>query len=161
MDNLEEMDRFSEKFNLEKKEATSSSIFPIFNSMEQEGKQGKNNMKLLSLENFSSSFCSVFSWKSTGLWAYLGVKSNDNALFNVLLTNRAQKHLELSAFLKLKNCNSKNVSSRTYCTTQGIWPIFYNSYKWNIIFKNCESLHRTPAIYNIVHQLYSKKKNFK
>ena len=61
MDNLEEMDRFSEKFNLEKKEATSSSIFPIFNSMEQEGKQGKNNMKLLSLENFSSSFCSVFS----------------------------------------------------------------------------------------------------
>lgn len=82
-----------------KKEATSSFIFPIFNSMEWEGKQGKKNMKLLSLDNFSSSFWGVFSWKSTSLWAYLGVKSNDNALAYVLLTNRAQKHLELSAFL--------------------------------------------------------------
>ena len=26
-------------------------------------------------------------------------------------------------------------ATRIYCITQGIWPIFYNSYKWNITFK--------------------------
>ena len=43
----------------------------------------------------------------------------------------------------------------------------YNSYKWNITFKNCESLYCTPVTYNIVQQLYfdkqfqKKHKNFK
>ena len=34
--------------------------------------------------------------------------------------------------------------------------MFHNNYKWNIIFKNCESLCCTPVTY-IVHQLYLNK----
>ena len=30
---------------------------------------------------------------------------------------------------------------RMYCTTQGIYPIFYNNYTWSITFKNCDSLY--------------------
>ena len=47
------------------------------------------------------------------------------------------------------------------CSSQGIKPIFYNNYKWNITFKKCESLCCTSEIYNIVHQLYLKKKKKK
>ena len=36
-----------------------------------------------------------------------------------------------------------------YCTVQGIWSIVYNSCKWNIIFKICESLYCTPVTYII------------
>ena len=32
-----------------------------------------------------------------------------------------------------------------YGTMQGIQPRFYNNYKWNITFKNCESLYCTPV----------------
>ena len=35
--------------------------------------------------------------------------------------------------------------------------MFYNNYKWNIIFKNCESLLYTWNLYNIVNQLYLNK----
>ena len=35
--------------------------------------------------------------------------------------------------------------------------MFYNNYKWNITFKNCESLCCTFETYNIVHQLYFNK----
>ena len=41
--------------------------------------------------------------------------------------------------------------------------MFYYNYKWNITFKNCESLCCTPETYNIVHQLYLdfKKKRWR
>ena len=37
--------------------------------------------------------------------------------------------------------------------------MFYYNYKWNITFKNCESLCCTPETYNIVHQLYLNNNN--
>ena len=47
--------------------------------------------------------------------------------------------------------------------TQGIGPIFYNNYKWNIIFKNCESLYCIPVTFIIVYINYIqlKKRNRK
>ena len=33
---------------------------------------------------------------------------------------------------------------------QGIQPIFYSNYKWNLTFKNCESLYCTPEAYIIL-----------
>ena len=29
------------------------------------------------------------------------------------------------------------IGSKMYCKTWGIRPIFYNNYKWKVIFKNC------------------------
>ena len=43
-----------------------------------------------------------------------------------------------------------------------IQPIFYNNYKWSIIFKNCESLCCIPETYKFVNQpyhLYVESKN--
>ena len=38
---------------------------------------------------------------------------------------------------------------------QGMWPIFYNNYKWTVTFKSCESLYCAPENYVIiVNQLY-------
>ena len=50
-------------------------------------------------------------------------------------------------------------ATRIYCTTQETQPIFYNNFKWGIIFKTCESLYCTPVTYNVVHQLYFNFKN--
>ena len=36
--------------------------------------------------------------------------------------------------------------------------ILCNNYKWNIKFKNCDSLHCTHVTYSTVHQLYFKVK---
>ena len=38
-----------------------------------------------------------------------------------------------------------------YHITQGIQQIFYNNYKWNITFKNCESLYYTPVTYIVLY----------
>ena len=35
-------------------------------------------------------------------------------------------------------------ATRIFCTTWGIKPVFYNNDKWNVYFKNCESLYFTP-----------------
>ena len=48
-----------------------------------------------------------------------------------------------------------------YCTTQEIQPIFYNNYKWSIIFKSCESLYCTPVTYIILHINYTSVKKEK
>ena len=45
---------------------------------------------------------------------------------------------------------------RVYCTTQGLQPIYYN-YKWNVAFKNCESLYCTPVTFCTARN-YSQKK---
>ena len=34
-------------------------------------------------------------------------------------------------------------------------PIFYNTYKWNIAFKNYESLYYTPVAYIILYSNYT------
>ena len=34
-----------------------------------------------------------------------------------------------------------------YLTAQGIQPMFYKNYKWDITFKNCESLRCTLETY--------------
>ena len=39
-------------------------------------------------------------------------------------------------------------------------PLFCNNFKWNIIYKNIESLCYTPET-NIVNQLYFNKNKFK
>ena len=45
-----------------------------------------------------------------------------------------------------------NKLQRIYCTTQGIQPIFYNKFKWNIIYKNTESWCCTSeTIVNLLH----------
>ena len=41
-----------------------------------------------------------------------------------------------------------------YCTTQRIYPIFYNNYKWGITFKIVNHYIVPCNLYNIVHQLY-------
>ena len=50
-----------------------------------------------------------------------------------------------------------------YHITQGIQQIFYNNYKWNITFKNCESLYYTPVTYIVLYIKFTsigkKKKN--
>ena len=33
-----------------------------------------------------------------------------------------------------------------YCAAQGIQAIFYNNFKWSVIYKNIESLHYIPEI---------------
>ena len=38
----------------------------------------------------------------------------------------------------------KQIATRIYCTTQRIQPVFYN-FKWNIIYKNIESLCYIPV----------------
>ena len=52
------------------------------------------------------------------------------------------------------------ISYKNALYNTGAQPIFYINYKWNITFRNCESLCN---LYNIVHQLYfdlKKKKAF-
>ena len=52
------------------------------------------------------------------------------------------------------------ISYKNALYNAGAQPIFYNNYKWNITFKNRESLRN---LYNIVHQLYfdlNKKRLF-
>lgn len=44
-----------------------------------------------------------------------------------------------------------------YFTSQGLQPIFYNSYIWNIIFKTVNHCC-TPEAYNVVPQLKKPKK---
>ena len=52
-------------------------------------------------------------------------------------------------------------TTRIYCKTQGIEPIFYNNYHWNITFKNCESLYCIPVPYAILYNyssIFKKRK---
>ena len=44
-----------------------------------------------------------------------------------------------------------------YATAQGIQLIFYNNFKWNIIYRNIKSLCCIPETH-IVYQLYFNKK---
>ena len=44
------------------------------------------------------------------------------------------------------------ISLKIYCKIEND-QYFYNNYKWNITFKNCESLYFIPVTYNIIHQL--------
>ena len=49
-----------------------------------------------------------------------------------------------------------------YFTTKGIWPIFYNIFKWSIIYKNFESLCCTPESNTILYiNCMSIKKHIK
>ena len=52
------------------------------------------------------------------------------------------------------------VSQKDILCTQGIQPIFYNNYKWSIIFKNCESLYFIlvilPTNYTSIKNRYLK-----
>ena len=41
-----------------------------------------------------------------------------------------------------------------YIVQQGIQPKFYNSYKWNVTFKNCDSLCCTPETYIMLYIIY-------
>ena len=45
-----------------------------------------------------------------------------------------------------------------YSAKQGLQPIFYNYYKWNVIFKNCESLCYMPETYIILYINYTSIK---
>ena len=47
-----------------------------------------------------------------------------------------------------------------YATVQGIQPIFYNNFKWNIIYRNIESLGCIPETH-IIYQLYFNKKRIR
>ena len=51
------------------------------------------------------------------------------------------------------------ISYKDMFTTQEIQSIFYNNYKWNITFKNCESLYCTYVTYIMLYQLYFNKKS--
>ena len=53
------------------------------------------------------------------------------------------------------------ISYRIYCTTQGMYPTFYNIHKWSITFKHCETLHFIPIILYINHTSIKKEKNVK
>ena len=49
-----------------------------------------------------------------------------------------------------------------YCIAWEIQPILYNNYKWNIISKNCESIHYTSESWtSTMPQLKKKKKEKK
>ena len=49
---------------------------------------------------------------------------------------------------------------RVYCITQGIQPIFYNNYKWNITIKNYKSLlYTTTYIILCINYTLIKNKN--
>ena len=51
---------------------------------------------------------------------------------------------------------------RVYCKTQGIQPIFYNNYKWNITIKNYKSLlYTTTYIILCINYTLIKNKNNK
>jgi len=50
-------------------------------------------------------------------------------------------------FKKCKLPMCKINDARIYCTAQGIQPIFYNNFKWNITFKNCKPLCCIPETY--------------
>ena len=55
------------------------------------------------------------------------------------------------------------ISYKDILYNMGKVQILCNNYKWNINFKNCDSLHCTLVTYNIVHQIYFnfKKKSCK
>ena len=46
-----------------------------------------------------------------------------------------------------------------YIAKQGQYSQFHNNYKWNIIFKNCESLHCTPVTDIVLYINYTQIKN--
>ena len=52
-------------------------------------------------------------------------------------------------------------AARVYYTTGGIQPIFYINYKWNITFKNCDSLYCTLVTYNTVQLHFNQYKYIK
>ena len=58
--------------------------------------------------------------------------------------------------LLVKKC--QEIKHALYCTTQGIWPVFFGNYKLNITFKNCESLCCIPATYIILYINYTSMK---
>ena len=41
----------------------------------------------------------------------------------------------------------------------GVQPLFYNDYKWSVIFKNYETIPYIYNLHNIAHQLYVNKKH--
>ena len=66
--------------------------------------------------------------------------------------------LNNSKLLQITIFQEQHVTSRTLPRKQKLklllfQPVFYNDFKWNIIYKNFESLYYTPRT-NIVNQLY-------
>ena len=53
----------------------------------------------------------------------------------------------------LRGANYYVKATGIFYTAQGIWPIFYNDYKWSITFTNCEYYAETY----ITNQLYPSK----